>query len=152
MFKHQITNTKTQINPQPKADPPRADNDQNLNDRNKYYDLEERCFKFAKNVALYTQKLPFTTANMEYKKQVVRSSGSVGANYIEANESLSRKDFVLRAKICRKEAKESAYWLRLLSEINKEECQKQGNFLFNEAIELKKSSVPLSKNQNNLVF
>jgi four helix bundle protein len=51
---------------------------------------------------------------------------------------LSRKDFLLRAKICRKEAKESAYWLRLLSETNNENVQKQGNFLFNEAIELKK--------------
>ena len=128
MFKHEITNSKTQINL----------NDQNLNDRNKYYDLEERCFKFAKNVALYTQKLPYTAANLEYKKQVVRSVGSVGANYIEANESLSRKDFLLRAKICRKEAKESAYWLRLLMVTNKEDIQKQGNFLFNEAIELKK--------------
>ena len=119
-LKSQITNSKTQIHPQPKADPPRADNDQNLNDQNpvrnaiskrgnKYYDLEERCFKFAKNVALFIQKLPFTTANLEYKKQVIRSTASVGANYIEANESLSRKDFLLRAKICRKEAKESAY-------------------------------------------
>lgn len=128
MFKHQITNSKTQINL----------NNQNSNDRNKYYDLEERCFKFVKDVALYCQKLPFTAANLEYKKQVVRASGSVGANYIEANESLSRKDFLLRVKICRKEAKESAYWLRLLTEINKEDIKKQGNFLFNESIELKK--------------
>jgi four helix bundle protein len=45
---------------------------------------------------------------------VVRSSGSVGANYIEANDALSKKDFVMRAKICRKEAKESRYWLRLI--------------------------------------
>ena len=47
-------------------------------------------------------------------KQVVRSSGSVGANHIEANESLSKKDFLMRVKICRKEAKESRYWLRLV--------------------------------------
>jgi four helix bundle protein len=51
---------------------------------------------------------------MEDARQLVRSSGSVGANYIEANESLSKKDFICRIKICRKEAKESRYWLRLL--------------------------------------
>ena len=51
---------------------------------------------------------------MEDARQVIRSSGSVGANYIEANEALSKKDFVLRIKICRKEAKESRYWLRLI--------------------------------------
>ena len=45
---------------------------------------------------------------------MVKASGSVGANYIEANESISKKDFVFRIKICRKESKESRYWLRLL--------------------------------------
>jgi four helix bundle protein len=53
-------------------------------------------------------------ANIEDARQAIRASGSVGANYIEANEALSKKDFVLRIKICRKEAKESRYWLRLL--------------------------------------
>jgi four helix bundle protein len=47
-------------------------------------------------------------------KQVIRSSGSVGANYIEANESLGKKDFALRIRICRKEAKETVYWLKLV--------------------------------------
>ncbi len=58
--------------------------------------------------------LPRTTAVFEDSKQVVRSSGSVGANYIEANEALSKKDFLMRIKICRKEAKETAFWLDLL--------------------------------------
>ncbi len=58
-------------------------------------------------------KLPKTIPNIENGKQLVRSGGSVGANYIEANEALSRKDFVLRIKICRKESKESRYWLHL---------------------------------------
>ncbi len=53
------------------------------------------------------KKLSRTIGNIEDGKQVVRASGSVGANYIEANESLSKKDFVMRIKICRKEAKES---------------------------------------------
>jgi four helix bundle protein len=60
------------------------------------------------------KKLPKTLANIEDGKQLIKSSGSVGANYIEANESLSKKDFLLRIKICRKEAKESRYWLKLI--------------------------------------
>ena len=78
------------------------------------YDLEERTFLFAKEVRRFIKQLPRTVANLEDMKQVVRSSGSVGANYIEANESVSKKDFALRIKTCRKESKESAYWLRLL--------------------------------------
>jgi four helix bundle protein len=75
--------------------------------RTKEYDLEDRTFIFAKDVRAFVKKIPKTVANIEDTKQVVRASGSVGANYIEANESLSKKDFVVRIKICRKEAKES---------------------------------------------
>ncbi len=80
----------------------------------KQYDLEERTFQFAKNVSLYIMKFSRTISNIEYGKQVVRASGSVGANYIKANEALSKKDFIMRIKICRKEAKESAYWFSLI--------------------------------------
>lgn len=58
--------------------------------------------------------MPKSLQNVEYCRQVIRSFGSVGANYIEANEAVSRKDFVLRIKVCRKEAKESRFWLRLI--------------------------------------
>ncbi len=102
------------------------------------YDLEERTFQFAKNVRLLIKKLPISIANIEDGKQVVRSSGSTGANYIEANESLSKKDFVYRIKICRKEAKESAFFLKLLRDINSEDFKNELEILFNEAIELKK--------------
>ena len=102
------------------------------------YDLEERTFQFARNVALYIRQLPRNISNSEYGEQVVGSSGSVGSNYIEANESLSKKDFVMRIKICRKEAKESAYWLRLIIETNDEEYKQEGRKLLNEALELKK--------------
>ncbi|MBI3335903.1 MAG: four helix bundle protein [Candidatus Portnoybacteria bacterium] len=105
---------------------------------NKIYDLEERTFQFAKRVALYSRKLPRTVSNIEYSKQGIRASGSVGANYIEANEAFSKKDFMMRMKISRKEAKESAYWLKLLIETNDEQFQKEGRELFQEAIELKK--------------
>lgn len=104
----------------------------------KQYDLEERTFQFAKNVSLYIKKFLRTISNTEYGKQVVRSSGSVGANYIEANEALSKKDFVMRIKICRKEAKESAYWLRLLVETNEKKYTEEGTSLLQEATELKK--------------
>ncbi len=79
------------------------------------YDLEERTFEFAKKVIELTSKLPKTISNLEIGKQLVRSAGSVGANYIEANESLGKKDFAMRIRICRKEAKESRYWLMLLN-------------------------------------
>ena len=104
----------------------------------KQYDLEERTFQFAKNVSLYIKKLSKAISNIEYGKQVVRSSGSVGANYIEANEALSKKDFIMRIKICRKEAKESAYWLRLIVETNDKKYTEDGTNLFSEATELKK--------------
>ena len=73
----------------------------------KLYDLEDRTFAFARNVRAFVKELPKTMANIEDGKQVIKSSGSVGANYIEANESLSKKDFIMRIKISRKEVKES---------------------------------------------
>ena len=82
-------------------------------ENNKQYDLEERTLRFAADVRVFIKRLPKTIANIEDSKQVVRSSGSVGANYIEANEALSKKDFVMRIKISRKEAKESKFWLSL---------------------------------------
>jgi len=103
----------------------------------KRYDLEERTLQFAKEVRDFAKKLPKTLANIEYSKQLIRASGSVGANYIEANESFSKKDFVMRIKICRKEAKESRYWLRL-AEINSENLEKKRNEVIQEATELMK--------------
>jgi four helix bundle protein len=83
--------------------------------REKKYDLEERTLFFAKSVINLVNKLEKTIPNAEISSPLVRSSGSVGANYIEANEALSKKDFVFRIKICRKEAKESCYWLKLVT-------------------------------------
>ncbi len=104
----------------------------------KQHDLEERTFQFAKNVSLYINNFSSTISNIEYGKQAVRTSGSVGANYIETNEALSKKDFIMRIKICRKEAKESAYWLRLIVETNGDKYTEDGTELFKEATELKK--------------
>jgi four helix bundle protein len=82
-------------------------------DNKKKYDLEERTFVFAKNVIEYIKNLPRGIPYSEIGKQLVRSAGSVGANYVEANECLSKKDFIMRVKICKKEARESHYWLNL---------------------------------------
>ncbi len=85
------------------------------------YDLEERTFRFALECRKLVEGLPWSIVNYEDGKQLVRSSGSVGANYIEANEKVGKKDFIFRLKIARKEAKESKYWLMLLSEMNPKE-------------------------------
>ncbi len=102
------------------------------------YDLEERTFQFAKEVRIFAKTLPKTIANIEDGKQLIKASGSVGANYIEANEALSKKDFKMRIKICRKESKESAYWLRLIHETNDLENANDAKRLMREANELKK--------------
>ena len=102
------------------------------------YDLEERTFQFAKDVRLFVKTLPKTISNIEDAKQVVKSSGSVGSNYIEANEALSKKDFVMRIKISRKESKESAYWLRIINETNELKNEKEAERLIQEVTELKK--------------
>jgi len=80
----------------------------------KPYDLEDRTFNFAKASRAFVKKLPRAVSNVEDAKQFIRASGSIGANYIEANESIGKKDFVMKIKTCRREAKESGYWLRLL--------------------------------------
>ncbi len=103
----------------------------------KRFDLEDRTLAFAKRVRDFIKRLPNSLANIEDGKQVFRSSGSVGANYIEANESLSKKDFALRIKICRKEAKETAYWLKLL-EVTDGHTEKEQKDLVQEATELMK--------------
>ena len=102
------------------------------------FDLEERTFVFAKQVSTFNREImPKTIENNEYFKQLIRSSGSVAANYIEANESFGKKDFQYRIKICRKEAKESRLWLKLLNvAANKESLLIKQKQLIQEALEL----------------
>ena len=99
-------------------------------------DLEERTFQFARNVSLFCKKIPRTISNREYGLQLIRSSGSVGANYIEANENLGKKDFLMKIRTCRKEAKESGYWLRLIFETS-ETCPDEVNILIDESRQLR---------------
>lgn len=100
------------------------------------YDLEDRTFTFARSVRQFVKTLSRTLANIEDARQLINSSGSVGANYIEANEALTKKDFLMRVKICRKEAKESRYWLRLLSTEGRADVEAARDRLVTEASEL----------------
>lgn len=108
----------------------------NESQKAKPYDLEERTFHFAKRAFQYFKNLPRNSVNTEAVKQGIRSSGSVGANFIEANEAFSRKDFIMRVKVSRKEVKESIYWLRLSEPSQRQEQER--NALIAEATELMK--------------
>ncbi len=102
----------------------------------KQYDLEDRILEFAKRWKLFVKKLPRTQGNIEDGKQLIRSSGSIGANCIEANESLSKKDFLMRIKICRKESKESCYWLTLINVNDIQNLEKERQVFSKERTEL----------------
>jgi four helix bundle protein len=102
----------------------------------KPYDLRDRTPRFAKKVRNYVKNLLKTLGNIEDGKQLIKASGSVGANYIEAEEALSKKDFLMRIKISRKEAKESRYWLELTGPREEQIIEKQN--LIKEATELTK--------------
>lgn len=110
---------------------------QNESTKPRQYDLENRTLDFAKGCRDFIKSTPKNTSNFEYSRQLIRSSASVGANYIEANESLSKKDFVMRIKISRKEAKESGYWLKLI-ELTGFEQESGRNQLIQESTELVK--------------
>jgi len=107
-----------------------------MSQSSKKYDLEDRTFKFAKKVRAFVKQIGKDLGSIEDCKQLVRSSGSVGANYIEANEALSKKDFLMRIKICRKEAKESFYWIKLI-DVNDETLESERKLLEKEADELR---------------
>lgn len=114
----------------------------------KVYDLEERTFLFAKNVRLFVKQLDKSIWNREDIKQVTRSSGSVAANYIEANEKLGEKDFLMKIRICKKETKETILWLRLF-DIESDNLEKNRVRLIEEATELKNILGAIYKNSVN---
>lgn len=103
---------------------------------NPYRDLEERTTDFAKRVIRLCKVLPKDTVNRRLVDQIVRSSGSIGANYREANEALTKKDRLFRLRIVRKEAKETQHWLELIQEANQELGERMRD-LFEEVIALR---------------
>ncbi|HUD19186.1 MAG TPA: four helix bundle protein [Patescibacteria group bacterium] len=118
----------------------------------KQYDLEDRTYEFAKRCRDFVVKLAKTQPNVEYGGQLIRSSGSQAANYIEANDAISAKDFLHRIKICRKESKESRLWLRLCEVGAKSESQIAQKELIQEAFELTRifGSIVEKRKQNHV--
>lgn len=102
----------------------------------KKYDLEERTEKFSLNVRNFCVSLKKSVINLEYIKQLVRSAGSVGANYIEANDNLGENDLKMRIRICRKESKEARYWLKHILIYENEKSEQERLLLCKEAEEL----------------
>ncbi len=104
---------------------------------NKKYDLEDRTLEFGKKIIYLVKDLPKNTINFNLCDQVIRSGTSMGANYREANETETKKDFMFRIRICRKEGKETIYWLQLIEDANPE-FRKQIEPLLQETTELVK--------------
>jgi len=118
------------------ANPKTQTNLNNQKQKSQIYDLEERTFLYAQCVRAFIKKLPKTISNIRDSGQLTDASGSVGANYIEANESLGKKDFLMRIRISLKESKESRYWLRLVDTGSSIELQNERIALIKEATEL----------------
>jgi four helix bundle protein len=134
-LKAQLNNQTPSTKIQTISKDPIINNQTGTNER-KSFDLEERTTNFAKGVIVLCKRLDRNSINMPLITQIVRSSGSVGANYREANDALSKKDFVHRMKITRKESKETIHWLILIRTSN----PRFGNeidLLIKEAQELK---------------
>ncbi|OGK20280.1 hypothetical protein A2866_06375 [Candidatus Roizmanbacteria bacterium RIFCSPHIGHO2_01_FULL_39_8] len=82
----------------------------------KKFDLEDRTLNLSIEIIRLCKKLPKTTIVIPLINQIMRSGTAIGANYTEANDSLGKKDFILRVRTARKEAKETIYWLKLVKE------------------------------------
>ena len=102
----------------------------------KEFNLEKRTTEFAKSVIRVCKQIPINSVNDRLVGQVVGSSGSIGANYREANDALGKKDFIQRLKISRREAKECIHWLELITEANTEK-KAEIQLLLRECEELK---------------
>jgi four helix bundle protein len=106
-----------------------------LANENKIYDLEERTAAFAERVRDFCLTLPKNPANAEYISQLVRAGSSPGANYIEANETIGDRDFKMKIKTCRRESKETGYWLRLVITDGSKVAEQERTYLRQEAKE-----------------
>lgn len=115
------------------------------------YNLEERTTEFAKRIIRLCGELSKNEINKPLISQIIRSAGSVGANYIEANDALVDRDFLHKIRISRKECKESLHWLELIEEANPKLKPRMQN-LKNEAREIKNilSSIILKKENKKI--
>ncbi len=99
------------------------------------YDLEERTAKFGENVIKFAYDIPKNVVTLSIINQLVKAATSVGANYCEADDAESRKDFKHKIGICKKEARESKHWLRMVA-IASPESKTEAQKLWIEAKEL----------------
>jgi four helix bundle protein len=100
--------------------------------------LEERFHDFGKRVRDFCRKVKWDIINVEYVRQVIRASGSVGANYIEASDDLGKADERMKIKIARREAKESIHFLDLILTYGDEELEKERAEIIDEAQQIRK--------------
>lgn len=94
---------------------------------NKKFDLEERTAKFGENIIGLCKNIQQDTITRPLISQLIRSATSIGANYMEANGASSKKDFINKIFICKKESQETKHWLRMLvgcCDSKKEEMRK----------------------------
>lgn len=115
------------------------------NDKNKEYDLEERTSKFGEDIVEFAKKVPRNAITLPIIGQLVKSGTSVGSNYCEADCAESRKDFEHKLGICKKEAKESRYWLRIIAKAVPD-LKGEAGVLWQEAHELHLIFITIVKN------
>jgi four helix bundle protein len=101
----------------------------------KAYDLEERTARFGEIIIAFAKKIPKNAVTLPLIDQLVRAGTSVGANYCEADEAVSKKDFRHKIGICKKEARESKHWLRMVAAAE-ESMKEEARTLWQEAKEL----------------
>jgi four helix bundle protein len=96
-------------------------------------ELEDRFLMYGKRVRDFSQKLKQNATNIEYLKQLIKSSGSVGANYIEASDDLGSADEKMKIKIARREVKEAKYFLSLVLTYEDQKLEEERNSLTDES-------------------
>lgn len=101
-------------------------------------ELEIRFHNFDRKTRDFCLKLKWDIINSEYIRQLIRSSGSVGANYIEASGDLGKLDEKMKIKIARRESKESIHWLDLMRTYENKELEQERIFLMDESEQIKK--------------
>jgi four helix bundle protein len=119
-----MTNDKTQMTN-------KSNNAKSLN-----YDLDTRSMEFATKVAKLVLSLTQNQVAKEYSRQLIRSSASIGANIEEADGTLSKRDFINKLGIARREARESKYWLKLINNVGLSSDKELLDYLIKASTEL----------------
>jgi len=112
------------------------------------YDLEERTAKYAEAIIDFSRKLPNDTISRPLINQIIRSGTSIGANYSEADEASSKKDFINKIAIAKKETKETKYWLRIIAHALPQ-FKDEARILWREAQELNLILAAITRNCKN---